>query len=391
MFYFLDRGGIDNQLAQNPPYSGFSQFNNCAGTSTSCVRIALSGRAPNGSLDSRLATGALPLGDVSSVNLANPQNVTVLAIKPDNKISNVHQFNVQYQRQLTRNTAVSVGYVGTRGRNLILYYNLNGRIVQPGTNVACPNGRTTAPCYSNGGNVTVRDDIGKSQYDSLQVQLERRFTKGWQYRAAYTWSKTKDNGEGAFDAVADSGINFVEPFATSRLDFPQVFSFETVWDVPYGKGRRWGSEIPGALDEIIGGWQINAIWRAQSGQAFDVRRNGVRVDLVGDPYTSGPNHLFLKRTAFADAPAGRFGNLERNGLRGPSNNQLNLGLTKNFNVEELFKIQFRTEIFNLFNHPQLTPPNTDLNNGDAERGFGHIHSTYGFTYRQIQFGLRLEF
>ncbi len=391
LFYFLDRGGIDNQLAQNPPYSGFSQFNNCAGTSTACVRIALSGRAPNGSLDSRQATGALPLGDVNSVNLNNPQNVTVLAWRPDNDISNVHQFNVQYQRQLTKDTALSIGYVGTRGRNLILYYNLNGRIVEPGTNVPCPNGDTTPPCYGNGGNVNVRDDIGRSQYDSLQVFLDRRFSRGFQYRVAYSLSKTRDNGEGAFDSVADRGINFIEPFATSRLDFPHVLSLQWVYDLPFGDGRKWGSDWSGAVNAILGGWQLNGIYRISSGQPFDIRTNGgVRVDLNGEPYT-GNRNPYLNRSAFTNAPAGRFGTLERNSLRGPSPNQLNAGLSKNFRVTERFRIQFRAEFFNLFNTPQLTPPNTDLGNTDPVFGFGTIRSTYGFTNRQIQFGLRLEF
>ena len=387
LFYFLDRGGIDNQLAQNPPYSGFSQFNFTDG-----VRIALSGRAPNGTLDSRLATGPLPLGSVSSVNLNDPRNVAVLAWKPDNKTSMVHQFNVQYQRQLTRVTAFSIGYVGTRGRRLILYYNLNGRIVEPGTNVVCPNGSSTSPCFPTlaGNPVRVRDDLGKSQYDSLQIQLERRFSEGWQYRVAYTLSKTKDNGEGAFDAVADTNINFIEPFATSRVDFPNVLSVESVYDLPIGKGRRWASDIPSALDAIIGGWQVNGIYRIGNGQPFDVRRNGVRVDLVGKPYT-GRRDPYLNFASFRPAPAGRFGTLERNSLRGPIFNQLNLGLSKNFRLYESFKLQFRTEFFNLFNTPQLTPPNTDLGNSDPVFGFGTIRSTYGFTNRQIQFGLRLEF
>lgn len=386
LFYFLDRGGIDNQLAQNPPYSGFSQFNYTDG-----VRITLSGRAPNGSLDSRLATGPLPTGSVTSVNLNNPQNVQVLAWKPDNKTSNIHQFNIQYQRELTRNTAVSLGYVGTRGRNLILYYNLNGGIREAGTNIPCPNGRTTSPCYMNGGQAIVRDDIGESQYDSLQIQLERRFAAGWQFRAAYTLSQTKDNGEGAFDSVATKDINFIEPFATSRVDFPHVFSFESVWDIPFGRGRRWGSDINSFVNAIVGGWQLNGIWRAQSGQPFDVRLNGIRMDVTGDPYGNGTADNYLNRSAFSAAPAGRFGNLGRNSLRGPSTNQLNLGLTKNFAIYERFKAQFRTEFFNVFNTPQLTPPNTDYNNTNVTNGFGTIRSTYGFTNRQIQFGLRLEF
>ncbi|MEQ1641829.1 MAG: TonB-dependent receptor [Pyrinomonadaceae bacterium] len=385
VFYFLDRGGIDNQLAQNPPYSGFSQFNYTDG-----VRITLSGRCANNALDSRNCTGALPLGSVSDVNLNNPQNVTVLAIKPDNKTSNIHQFNIQYQRQLTDDTALSIAYVGTRGRNLSLYYNLNGNIREPGTNVPCPNGRTTAPCYSNGGRVNVRDDNGKSQYDSLQVQLNRRFSNSWQYRVAYTYSKTKDNGEGAFDSVADLNLNFLEPYATSRLDFPHVFSLESVYEIPFGRGRKYGSDVSRAVDLILGGWQINGIFRAQSGQTFDVRRDGVRVDLTGDPYAGGGN-VYLNRSAFTNAPAGRFGNLERNGLRGPSGNQLNFGLLKDFGITERVKLQFRAEFFNVFNTPQRTPPNTDLNNTSTTNGFGIINSTYAFTNRQIQFGARLQF
>lgn len=386
IFYFLDRGGIDNQLAQNPPYSGFSQFNNTDG-----VRITLSGRAPNGSLDSRLATGALPIGSVSSVNLANPQNVSILAVRPDNKISNVQQFNVQYQRQLTNNTALSVGYVGTRGRNLTLYYNLNGRVVESGTNAPCPNGRTTSPCYSNGADLRVRDDNGRSQYDSLQIQLERRFSAGWQYRAAYTLSKTKDNGEGAFDSVANTNINFIEPYATSRLDYPHVLSLESVYDLPFGKGRRYGSNMPVALDAFLGGWQINGIFRWQSGSPFDIRDNGVRVDLTGNAYTGNSKNRYLTRSAFVTAPAGRFGTLKRNSLRSPANNQLNFGVAKYFNIYETLRMQFKADFFNLFNTPQLTQPNTDLNNNSNFDGFGIIRGTYQFTNRQIQFGLRIEF
>jgi hypothetical protein len=386
LFYFLDRGGIDNQLAQNPPYSGFSVF-----SYTNGARITLSGRAPDNTLDSRLATGPLPLGNVSGVDLNNPRDVDVLAILPDNKTANVQQFNVQYQQQLTGDTAVSVAYVGTRGRNLAIYYNLNGRIVEPGTNVSCPRALVNNRCFPNINRVNVRDDIGRSQYDSLQIQLERRFSAGWQYRAAYTFSKTKDNGEGAFDSVADTGINFIEPFATSRIDFPHVFSFSTVWDIPFGRGRSFGSDISRIADAIIGGWQLNGIFRAQSGSPFDVRRGGVRVDLVGDPYTGTTDGRYLNLSAFREAPAGRFGNLERNSLRSPSTYQLNLGLTKNFAVTERFKFQFRTEFFNVFNTPQLGVPNTDIGNSDPVFGFGTIRGTQAFTNRQIQFGLRLEF
>ena len=383
IFYFLDRGGIDNQLAQNAPFSGFSVCSYRDG-----CRITLSGRAPNGSNDNRLATGALPLGDISSVNLNNPSGIDVLAVLPDNKISNTQQFNIQFQQQLTNDTAISVGYVGTRGRNLALYYNLNGRTVEPGTNVGCPRSLVNGRCFSSLNRVNVRDDNGKSQYDSLQVQLERRFAQGWQYLLSYAYSRTKDNGNGAFDSVGDTNINFIEPYARSRSDYPHTFVFSSIYEIPFGRGRQFGSDIPRVLDAIIGGFQLNGIFRAQSGSAFDIRRDGVRVDLVGDPY-GGTTEKFLDRAAFRLAPAGRFGNLERNGLRSPSTYVVNLGVSKNFGISEDAKIQFRTEFFNLLNTPQLSQPDTNFDTGN--NNFGRIQGTQFRSARQIQFGLRLEF
>lgn len=386
LFYFLDRGGIDNQLAQNPPFGGQAQYRYADG-----FRITLSGRAPNNSNNPLAATGALPIPNFNTpAFLANPQNASVVAIIPDIKTSNVQQFNVQLQRQLTGSTAISVAYVGTRGRNLALYYNLNGRVVDPSQAIPCPRtGGVLGNCYTNGGNVNVRDDIGRSNYDSLQTQLERRFSAGWQYRVAYTYSRTRDNGEGAFDSSDRGGANFIEPFGISRLDFPHVLSIESVYDIPFGRGRRFGTDLNPVVNALIGGLQLNGIFRAQSGQAFDVRRNGVRVDLVGDPYLNVDDETrYLNIASFREAPAGRFGTLERNSLRTPSTYQLNVGLTKNFEFTETAKLQFRAEAFNLFNTPQFNGPNTDIGNPG---GFGIINSTQSFTNRQIQFGLRLEF
>jgi len=391
IFYFLDRGGIDNQLAQNAPFAGSLRY-----TYNQGYRITLSGQGPLNNNDNRLATAPLPLpfANTSPAFLNNPIGANVLAVLPNNKVSNVQQFNVQVQQQITNNTALSVAYVGTRGRNLILYYNLNGTSYTPASSVACPiAGRTLGNCYPGLGSVNVRDDIGKSQYDSLQVQLERRFSKGWQYIASYTFSKTKDNGEGAFDNTASG--NYVEPFTTSRLDYPHVFSFETVYELPYGRGRQFGGDIPRALDFIIGGWQINSIFRAQSGNPFDVRKDGKLVNLTGDPYTNEKDKTpYLKRSSFAPAASG-IGNLERNSLRSPSTYQLNFGVSKDFRFTETIKLQFRTEAFNVLNTVQWGTPNTNLDDGvdtvNFLSGFGIIRGTSPFSNRQIQFGLRLAF
>jgi Flp pilus assembly protein TadG len=386
LFYFLDRGGIDNQLSQNPPFGGNRVFDYRDG-----FRITLSGQAPLGSNDSRLATGQLPNGSFSASDITNLSNANVLAIRPDNETATVHQFNIQYQQQITNDTAVSIAYVGTRGRNLSLYYNLNGRIVDASAAVPCPGtNRTLGSCYPGLSRVLVRDDNGRSSYDSLQLQAERRFSRGLQFLAAYTYSRTRDNGEGAFDSVADNNINFIEPFTTSRLDFPHVFSLQAVYEIPFGRGQTFGTDLNPVLDAVLGGWQINGIFRANSGQVFDVRRDGVRVDLVGEPYT-GEQDQFLVRSSFVPAPTGRFGTLERNSLRGPSQQQLNIGLTKNFGLYEDLRLQFRTEFFNIFNTPQLNPPNQNTFDTNPITGFGVINSTRRFSNRQIQFGLRLQF
>jgi hypothetical protein len=388
IFYFLDRGGINNQLAQNPPFSGNLSFSYGAG-----YRVTLSGQGPLNNNNNTLATQPLPLPAVnlSPAFLNNPVNASVLAVKPDNKTSNVQQFNIQFQQQLTSNTALSIGYVGTRGRNLILYYNLNGTALTPELSTACPiAGRTVGSCYPGLGSVNVRDDVGRSQYDSLQLQLQRRFTKGWQYIASYTFSKTKDNGEGAFDRTSNGGLNYIEPYGISRLDYPHVFSFESVYEIPFGRGRQFASDMPRVLDFIVGGWQLNGIFRAQSGNPFDVRVNDRLVNVTGDPYANTNGGAFLNRSAFSPVASG-IGNLERNSLRSPSTYQLNLGLSKNFNFTERTRLQFRAEGFNVLNRTQLTTPNTDYNNANAFNGFGTIRSIVPYTNRQLQFGLRLEF
>jgi hypothetical protein len=376
LFYFLDRGGIDNQLAQNPPFSGFSQFDYING-----FRANLGGRCPDNTNDARLCTLPLPTGSVASVDVNNPRDVAVLAILPDNRTANVHQFNLQVQHQLTDTTALSVGYVGTRGRNLSRYFNVNG------TRFA-----GAARPFPLLGNVNVRDDEGRSNYDSLQTQLERRFSDGFQLLVAYTLSRTRDNGNGPFDAPDTSGRFVLEEYGRSSFDFPHVFTASSVLDLPFGRGRHFGGDMSRAADFFVGGWQLNTILRLQSGQPFDVRRNGVLLDVVGDPLAA-PSDRYLNPAAFALPPEvggviQRQGNQERNGLRNEPLRSLNLGLAKNFSFTEDTRLQFRTEFFNLTNTVQKGLPERDFNNLGS---FGTFRNPILFTNRQIQFGLRLEF
>jgi hypothetical protein len=384
VFYFLDRGGIDNQLAQNPPFSGFSEFRFDDG-----VRITLSGRAPNGSLDSRLATGVLPLGDASGLNLKNPTNVTVFSALESNVNSYVQQWNLQVQRQLNADTALSVGYVGTKGSKLATYYNLNRQAYN------APGGTRLFPSL---GNVNVQDTAGNSIYHSLQTQLERRLAKGLQFLASYTWSHAIDDSAGAFD----NQTNRVDPYnlrlerGNSSLDLRHRFVFSSLYEIPYGRGRMYGKDLSGVMDAVLGGWQLNGILTLQSGQPFDLTDPGnpeTRPDITGNPETFGDPDRWFTTTVFARVPTNgsgvklRPGSAGRNILYGPGIKSLDFSLFKNFHITERIKTEFRAEVFNLTNTPQFSQPNGDITSGD----FGRIRSTRLGSNRQIQFALRVTF
>lgn len=384
IFYFLDRGGIDNQLAQNPPFSGFREFRFDDG-----YRITLSGRGPNGTLDSRLAIGALPTGELSTLDLNNPQNVTVFAALPTNKTSMVQQYNLQIQRELWQDTALSVAYVGTHGSNLTTYYNYNRQVY---------NAASGTRAFPNLGNVNVQDTSGSSSYNSLQAQLERRFSKGWQFLAAYTWAHAIDDSAGAFDNQTNrvDFRNLPLERGNSSLDVRHRFVFSTLYQLPYGRGQQYGSNISQPVDYLFGGWQLNSILTLQTGLPFDLTDPGnpeTRPDVIGPINITGNPDMYFNTSAFARVPTNgagvklRPGTLGRNVLYGPGTKTLDMSLFKNFLITERIRTQFRAEVFNITNTPQFSQPNGDITSGD----FGKIRGTRLGTNRQIQFALRLEF
>jgi hypothetical protein len=255
------------------------------------------------------------------------------------------------------------------------------------------------------GTVQTVDYIGESQYDSLQSKIERRFTKGLSLITSYVWSHSIDNSPGNFctGGTGPSSCGFANPLrpeldrASSDFDVRHRFSFASVWELPFGRGRRYASDISRGADMFVGGWQLNTDIYVQSGPVYSVFANGRRVDLIGDPTPTAADIAAgreLNRAAFREAvtpvfsndPGGpKFGNLGRNVFRGQRQEFVNASLFKNFHVTESFNIQLRAQAYNLFNHVNRFRPNTDLNSGDFGR------DTAEQRRRQLEFGLRLEF
>ncbi len=388
LFYFVDRGGISNQLAQNPPFSGNSQYNFSDG-----YRITLSGEGPQGTgntgnVNWLQATGALPLGNFNGLNLAHPQNVTVLAVLPNNPTSRMEQWNLQVQREVWNNTLFSVAYVGAAGHHLIDYYNLDNQLFNT------PGGMRLYPGL---GNVNVEDARGNSIYHGLQTELQRRFAQGLQFTASYTFSKTIDDGAGAYGSSPQDFQNIALERGLADQDVRHRFVLSGVYELPFGKGRKFGNQMGRAADTVVGGWQLNGILNVQSGLPFSLSTPGSpggRPDLVGNLTTNpGNTQMYFNTAAVARVPVNSDGvmlhpgTLGRNVLIGPGIRTLDLSLFKNFPITERLKLEFRAEAFNIANHPVFSNPNTDISAGN----FGQITGTLLSSERQMQFAARLFF
>jgi hypothetical protein len=386
MFYFLDRGGIDNQFAQNPPFSGQASFSYGNG-----YRINLQGQAPLDSNDpTQAGTVDMPSKGPMQIDLADPANVSVVAYPKNDKTSYVYQWNLQVQREIASDMVVSLGYVGTRGVDLMTVLNLNRQPFGGGNKA-----------YPALGDVGFMGTIGRSYYDSLQARLERRLRNGLQYSVSYTWAHNIDNAPDPLDSserhtwssVVDPAL-FSRERANSNLDIRHSFVFTSIYELPWGKGKHWGGNWNGVAQAVAGGWQLNPILTFQTGVPFDVTINGnpnTRPDLVGSLHTTGHVTQWFDTTAFAAPPStdgvfDRAGTSPRNPFHGPGRQFLDLSLFKNFSLGERVNMQFRTQFYNLTNTPQLSLPD-----GGFYGNFGKITSTLLDAERQIEFGLRFTF
>ncbi len=397
--YAVDTPGIPGILQANSPQAGsYGCSFNQVGTSA-CPQLPASFNLDTGIPLPIVAISIPPGGTFTPAGGA-----TVVRLDPDIDNELFHQFNLTGQWEFRPNWLAEIGYVGSRGRNLLVVRNLGNS----------GGGFPGARLVNTRGTVQSVEYIGESQYDSLQTKVERRFTDGLSLITSYVWSHSIDNSPGNFctGGTGPSTCGFSNPLrpeldrANSDFDVRHRFSFASVWELPFGRGRRFGSDIPRAADLLVGGWQLNTDLYVQSGPVFSVFADGRRVDLVGDPTPTAADIAAgreLNRAAFRPArervfagdtdlnPDGtlasvpRFGNLGRNVFRGQRQEFVNASIFKNFRFHEDFNVQLRAQVYNLFNHVNRFRPNTDFNSGDFGR------DTAEQRRRQIEFGLRLEF
>lgn len=261
----------------------------------------------------------------------------------------------------------------------------------PGTGLA---GKTVSrsyllsgPAFSHYSGLTSTAYDGYSNYHALQARIERRFANGWTMNAAYTWSK-------GMEALGQLN-GYLSPleYVISTQDRPHRFVVSGIWELPFGLGKTWLTS-PGVAEKVLGGWQVQGIYTAQSGPPL----NFGNVLYRGDPKDIGLSgserkpERWIDTSGFERASANQLSFNERtfpsrlSSVRGDGVNSWDLSVLKNLRIQEQVNLQFRGEFLNAFNNVNFAPPNTS----PTSSAFGQVTSQMGYP-RRIQLMLKVIF
>ncbi len=256
---------------------------------------------------------------------------------------------------------------------------------------------------------TVPLPVASSNFNALQLKVEKRFSHGFQMLATYSWSRSMDDASvGSLGWMAGIATSLQNPndrsaeHAVSSFDIPQVLGFSYVYELPFGRGKAIGGNWHPAVNAVLGGWKTNGIWRFSSGQplalyfrgsqalpTYGAQRPNLSADLLRTDSDNFRLQYFANPGAATKPAPYTLGNAPRtlSSVRSPGVNSANLSLMKSFDLHlwrESLKVEFRAEAFNAFNHPQFCGPNTAIDSGV----FGQVWSTCNDP-REVQLGLRV--
>jgi len=400
-----------------------------------------------------------PAQIIASYNINDPNLGFQPRVYPNNAYripERILSYTASVQQELPGHAILTLAYVGSQGRNLFLRGWTN-RIIDVGMN---PVTGAAIPVLQFGNRLAQMDfktSGGTDHYDSMQVTVNRRFNTGLTFGSQWTWGHSIGNTGGSNEAnTTQDPTNFRLDRGNNNFDVRHSVNISGLYELPYGAGKKYGAQSNPIVKGILGGWQVGQVWNFNSGLPFEVRvtrpdivyrdtrndtfvanpivansvpvtvpvinvpgggnfRNFRRPDYIGgNPFLqTGDKRYFLNPAAFAIPAAGRVGNLGRNTLHGPILSQFDLTLQKQFPVRERVKLEFRGEIYNLFNRANFANPPVQLNqslgtgtnqlqpgqaftSASAGGAFGVFSSTVekavGLgTPRQVQLSLRLSF
>lgn len=300
----------------------------------------------------------------------------------------IQQWNFAVQSQLQNNLSLNVAYVGNKTTHQQLI-SVPDNVPTPG-----PGSIQARRPYAQWGQFSIGNTNGYGNYHALQVTLERRFSRGFQMLASYSYSRCMDVGSNQSGPITVSMLQ--QNYAPCDYNLKHNLTVSSVYDLPFGKGRMLLSNANRLVDGILGGWGISGIVTARSGLPFtpvisgDQANTGVggqRPMVAGDASAANPNpSAWFNVNAFATPTRYTYGNSGRNILLADGLTQVDVTLRKNFQIMESRQLEFRTEAFNLLNHATFAAPNATIESASA----GIVTSTLN-SNRILQFALKFAF
>ena len=311
---------------------------------------------------------------LSSPGLTFPSNTQ--AFDRGGKVPTIANYSLSIQRSLGWRTVVEAGYAGSIGRHLYWQRDLNP--IPVGANFKASNfdpttpGRPYAPAFlrpiTGYNNLVITEPASSSNYNSLQVGVNRRFAHGLQFGVSWTWSKSLDYNDADGGAVSALLPIRVWNYGLSSFDRTQVVKINYLWDIPT---PNWRNPV---VRLALRNWQLSGITTFSSGQplaiglstvsALDITgtaSQGARPDVLADPVLPKSEQTFYRffnTEAFSLPRIGTFGNAPRTSIRGPGMNNFDMAVFKTFPVREKMRLQFRAEFYNVFNHTQFNAVDT---------------------------------
>jgi len=357
-------------------------------------------------------------------------------VQPDLKTPTLISWSLKVQQEISPNSSLTVGYVGSHGYHEIIGIDANepfpvicpaspcpatfpasfpsplaGAPVPAGT-FFIPAGALKANPSSTLANTWTWFSRGDSSYNALQLDLNRRFSKGIYLRGVYTWSKALDDGDslngttaGNAPGLVSNPFNLAADWGLATYDVRNVGVISATYELPFGHGKPLAGGLTGAAGKLVSRWSVNTIVTAQAGFPFTPQlsynpsnngdtRNPVRPFV--NPNFSGPVILgkpaqWFNPAAFLAPPAnsGFYGDLRRDSLIGPGLATWDFSAVKDTSIREGLNLQFRAEIFNLLNRANFNTPNLIVFTPSGVSGTAGAITSTSTTARQIQFGLKL--
>jgi len=384
---------------------GFGLFYNRPNMSDNSIRWAT--QTPI--IDNPVVYYSTLAGLSSSTTYLFPQSVN--GVVRNIKVPRVMNYSFSIQRRLPSSVVMDVAYVGSLGRNLMWMRNFNS--IPLGANFDPANANPANPAtplasaflrpYVGFGDINISESAASSNYHSLQVTARRRFTRGVQFGASWTWSKAMTFVDYDNNAVAVLVHPRVWNYAPATFDRTHVFKLDWLWDLPK---TPWKNSLSRA---VLNNWRLAGITSFVSGEPLGVSfsttvatditgspTQGARVTVSGNPVLPKSERTFSRnfRTEVFGLPArGTIGNSAPRPIRGPGINNWDVTVFKDFPIREPMRFQFRTEIYNFFNHTQFRSLDTaarfDPQGRQVNARFGEF--TAARPARVMQLALRFYF